>query len=208
VILVLGTLTLSSAAHAQSAAPAPSKGYVEGVAQSAFGTVTSQSYGGEFGFTIRPGLQVFVDAGHVRNAAPSGLTISAAAIAGAIQTQFTAKEPITFAVAGVRFPLGSFRPAQPYLLVGGGIARAKKDVTFTVAGTDVTATLQQPPFDTVLGSDLSGSATSAMVAVGGGVAWFPWQRLVIDLQYRYGRVFASDEGINVHRAGVGIGVRF
>ena len=208
VILVLGTLTLSGAAHAQSPAPSPSKGYVEGVAQSAFGTVTSQSYGGEFGITIRPGLQVFVDAGQVRNTAPSGLGLSAAAIATAIQTQFTAKEPIAFGVAGVRFPLASSGRARPYLLVGGGVARVKKDVTFTVGGTDVTATLQQPPFNTVLGSDLSGSANSAMLAVGGGVAWSPWQRLVIDLQYRYGRVFAADQGINVSRAGAGIGVRF
>jgi hypothetical protein len=32
--------------------------------------------------------------------------------------------------------------------------------------------------------------------------------LIIDLQYRYGRVFMSDEGLNISRAGVGIGVRF
>src|ERR1700719_126875 len=118
VILVLGTLALSSGANAQSPAPAPapapSKGYVEGVAQSSFGAVTSQSYGGEFGVTIIPGLQVFVDAGRVRNAAPSGLGVSAAAIANAIQTQFTAKEPITFGVAGVRFLVGSAGAAQPY----------------------------------------------------------------------------------------------
>ena len=58
--------------------------------------------------------------------------ISAAAIANAIQTQFTAKEPITFGIAGVRFLLGSSGSAQPYLLMGGGVARVKKDVTFTV----------------------------------------------------------------------------
>jgi opacity protein-like surface antigen len=214
VILVLGTLALSSGANAQSPAPAlapgpaPSKGYVEGVAQSSFGTVTSQSYGGEFGVTIIPGLQAFVDAGRVRNAAPSGLGATAATIANALQTQFTAKEPITFAVAGARFLVGSAGAAQPYLLVGGGVARVRKDVAFTVGGTNVTATLQQPPYNTVLGSDLSGSTNSAMLALGGGVAWSVWHHLVIDLQYRYGRVFASDQGINVNRAGVGIGVRF
>jgi opacity protein-like surface antigen len=212
VILVLGTLALSTGANAQSPAPAPapapSKGYVEGVAQSSFGTVTSQSYGGEFGVTIIPGLQAFVDVGRVQNAAPSGLGVSASAIADAIQTQFTAKEPITFGVGGVRFLVGSAGAAQPYLLVGGGVARVKKDVIFTVGGTNVTATLQQPPYNTVLGSDLSGSTNSAMLALGGGVAWSVWQHLVIDLQYRYGRVFASDQGINVNRAGAGIGVRF
>ncbi len=49
-VLVLGTLVSSSVASAQSAPkPAPMKGYVEAVAQSAFGNVTSQSYGAEIG---------------------------------------------------------------------------------------------------------------------------------------------------------------
>jgi hypothetical protein len=32
--------------------------------------------------------------------------------------------------------------------------------------------------------------------------------LIVDLQYRYGRVFTSGGGLNVHRAGIGLGVRF
>jgi hypothetical protein len=39
------------------------------------------------------------------------------------------------------------------------------------------------------------------------VAWPVWEKLVVDFQYRYGRVFTS-EGLNMNRAGVGIGVRF
>ena len=38
--------------------------------------------------------------------------------------------------------------------------------------------------------------------------WPAWERLVIDIQYRYGRILAEDVGINVNRAGVAIGVRF
>ena len=49
VMLTLGLLALGRVAHAQSAA---GKGYVEGVAQSAFGNVTSQSYGAEGGFAL------------------------------------------------------------------------------------------------------------------------------------------------------------
>ena len=44
-------------------------GYVEGVIQSAFGNVTSQSYGAEVGFTVRPNLQVFGEVGRVRDVA-------------------------------------------------------------------------------------------------------------------------------------------
>jgi opacity protein-like surface antigen len=206
ILVVAGTLALSSSAYSQSAAPAPSKGYVEGIAQSAFGNVTSQSYGGEFGISVTSGLQVFVEGGLVRNAAPSDLAANAAAIANAIQAQFTAKEPITFGLAGVRVLLGSSSGVQPYLLGGAGIAHLKKDVAFTVNGSDVTNSIQQ--YGVVLGSDLSGSLNKTMITVGGGVVWPAWKRLVLDFQYRYGRVLSSDEKINVNRAGVGIGIRF
>jgi opacity protein-like surface antigen len=59
-----------------------------------------------------------------------------------------------------------------------------------------------------LGSDLSGSFTKPMLVLGGGALWLAWQRLVVDFQYRYGRIYADDGGINLNRAGVGIGVRF
>ena len=94
---------------------------------------------------------------------------------------------------------------RPYVLGGGGVASVKQDVAFTVGGTDVTSNL--PQLGVTLGSDLSGTFTKPMVVAGGGVMW-PWQRLVVDLQYRYGRIFADDGGINVSRAGVGIGFRF
>ena len=47
-----------------------------------------------------------------------------------------------------------------------------------------------------------------MLSVGGGVGLAIWPRVMLDLQYRYGRVFTSDGGLNANRAGVGIGVRF
>jgi hypothetical protein len=78
-------------------------------------------------------------------------------------------------------------------------------VTFTVGGTDVTTNLQQ--YGAVLGTDLSGSFTKPMLTLGAGIA-YPVGRLVLDFQYRFGRIFAEDEAINVNRAGIGIGVRF
>jgi opacity protein-like surface antigen len=47
-----------------------------------------------------------------------------------------------------------------------------------------------------------------MLTVGAGVAWPAWKRLLLDFQYRYGRIFADDQAINVSRAGLGVGVRF
>jgi hypothetical protein len=44
-----------------------------------------------------------------------------------------------------------------------------------------------------------------MVDVGAGAMWTPTARLILDLQFRYGRIFAEDGGINVVRAGIGVG---
>lgn len=204
-------LALSAAAHAQPAtAPADSKGYLEAVAQSAFGNVTSQSFGVEAGVTVQPRLQIFVEGGQTRDTAPAALGANAQLIAGFLsQTQsgvsFTVKQPVTFGVAGVRYG-AMVGKVEPYVLGGVGAARVKRDVAFSVGGSDVTSNLQN--LGVALGTDLSGSETKAMISLGGGIAWPAWQRLVIDLQYRYGRILTSDEGLNLHRAGVGVGVRF
>jgi opacity protein-like surface antigen len=79
------------------------------------------------------------------------------------------------------------------------------NVTFSIDGSDVTASLAQ--YGVVLGTGLSGSQTKAMLVLGGGVQVPLWERLVVDLQYRYGRIF-TDPGTNVNRAGVGVGIRF
>lgn len=209
---VLAWMTLSGAARAQSPPPTPSKGYIEAVAQSAFGNVTSQSFGAEIGVTIAPRLQAFLDAGRVHDASPADIGASAQMIAGFLsQTQsnvtFRVRQPVTFGLVGVRYelPLPTGR-LEPYLIGGGGVARVKRDVSFTVAGTDVTNTLDR--FGVTLGTDLSGSETKPMLSVGGGVAWPAWTHLIVDFQYRYGRVFTSDGGVNISRAGIGLGVRF
>jgi opacity protein-like surface antigen len=210
--VLVGVLLSSGMARAQSGAN-DSRGYVEAVAQSAFGNVTSQSFGGEIGVTVAGGWQVFVEAGQVRDTSPSDLGASAQAIAGFLaRTQanvgYRVKEPVTFGIAGVRYVFPGAGRVEPYVLAGGGIAQVKRDVTFTVGGADVTSSLQQAPYYVTLGSDLSGSETKPMVGAGVGIVWPAWRRLAIDFQYRFGRVFASDQGLNVNRAGVGIGVRF
>jgi opacity protein-like surface antigen len=203
---VVAWALLVGVAHAQGPA-LEHKGYAEAVAQSAFGNVTSQSYGGEIGVAIRRGLDVFVEGGFVRDAAPAALTTSAETIAGGItavagNAAFHVKQPVTFGVAGLKYIVPtSSRSVEPYVLGGGGVAKVERDVSFSTSAGDVTQFV-------TLGSDLSGSETKGMVSVGGGVAVPVVRRLILDLQYRYGRVFTSGEGLNIHRAGVGIGVRF
>jgi opacity protein-like surface antigen len=214
VVLTVGVLALASAAGAQTrpGASDTEHGYVEGVIQSAFGNVTSQSFGVELGVTIRPNLQLFVEGGVTRDAATPEIGAAAQLIAGSLsQTQanvaFRVKEPVTFGVAGLKIIVPTSGPVRPYVLGGGGLASVKQDVAFTVGGTDVTSNLASQ-FGVTLGTDLSGTFTKPMVVAGAGAMWMPAARLVLDLQFRFGRIFAEDGGINVSRAGVGLGVRF
>jgi opacity protein-like surface antigen len=208
---VLVWMAFPCAADAQSpVATAPtssSKGYAEVVAQSAFGNVTSQSFGGEIGVTVRPRLQLFVEAGRIRDAAPATLGGVAQRIASGItavagSADFRVRQPVTFGLAGVKYllPVSSSK-LEPYVLVGGGVASVKRDVTFSTRAGDINQFV-------TLGTDLSGSETKGILSLGVGVGLPVWQRLVIDLQYRYGRVFTTDEGLTANRAGIGIGVRF
>ena len=64
--------------------PRPDRGYVEAFAESAFGNVTSQSFGAEVGFTVRPNLQVFGSFGQVRDAPTPELGAAAQTVAGAL----------------------------------------------------------------------------------------------------------------------------
>jgi len=211
--LLVGVVTLGGVAQAQTGAvsdPA-SRGYVEGVAQSAFGNVTSQSFGGEVGITILPSVSVFLEAGRVNDVTTAQLGAAAQTIGGALAlTQATAayhvKEPTTFGVLGAKYVVPTTGKLRPYVMAGGGIAHVSQNATFLVGGTDVTSTLAT--YGVTLGSDLSGSFTKPMMVVGGGAMYPAWQSLVIDIQYRYGRVFADGGGINVSRIGVGVGVRF
>src|SRR5438552_12973986 len=102
--VMVGTLALGGVAGAQtaaqSAAPATTadKGYVEVVAQSATGNVTSQSFGLEAGVAILPRLMVFVEAGRTNDVSPQALGAGAQRIAGSLSqtlsnVEFTVKEP-------------------------------------------------------------------------------------------------------------------
>jgi opacity protein-like surface antigen len=202
----LAWAALSGVASAQSV----SKGYVEGVAQATFGNVTSQGYGAEAGFSLGINVQVFGEVMRVNDTATAGLAADAQLIATELaRTQsgvgFSAKQPTTFGAGGLRFVFPTTSKVEPYVLVGAGVAQVKKDVTYSVNGSDVTSNLAQ--YGIVLGTDLSGSESKLMLDLGAGVAVPVWSKLVIDFQYRYGRVF-TDEGLNINRAGIGVGVRF
>jgi opacity protein-like surface antigen len=209
--LSVGMLLVAAAVHAQTpAAAVPDRGYVQAVADSAFGNVTSQSFGAEVGVTVRPDLQVFGAFGNVRDVATPELGASALTIAGALsQLQsgtvgFSVKEPVTFFVGGVRYRIVTPSKVKPYVAAGLGLATVKKDVKFLINGTDATSTLS--PFVT-LGSDIAGDESKLMFTLGGGVVYPVWHQLFVDLHYHFARI-STETAITVNRAGLGVGISF
>jgi opacity protein-like surface antigen len=196
VAAVVGVLALAGIAHAQGAAAPAETGYIGFVAQSAFGNVTSQSFGVEGGVYVNPRLSIIAEAGLIRDTAPATLGSAAQVIAGYLaQTQsavtYSVKQPISFGGVGVRYAIPYSETISPYVLGMGGFGRVKKDVAFTIGGTD-----------------LAGTATRPMGTFGGGVAWQPRPAVVLDLGYRYSRIATETTGTNVSRLGLTVGYRF
>jgi len=208
--LAAAILIAATAASAQSTPATPDRGYVVGVAESAFGNVTSQSYGAEFGVTVRPDMQVFGSFGHVKNVTTSELSAAAQSIASALtqlqpnSVDFSVNEPATFFVGGVRYRFSVASTLKPYISGGLGVGSVSKDVKFLIGGTDVTNSISQY---VTLGSDIAGSESGLMFTFGGGVVWPAWEQLIVDIHYQYGHI-GTDTPISVNRLGVGIGVRF
>lgn len=215
VAVALGMMVLAGVASAQPPAgsdPATTAPrYIEVTGQITFGNTTSQAVSGEFGVFLRPTLALFVEGGGMRDVAGAPIVTAAQQIAAYLTTTqnaaggYSVKQPVGYIVAGAKYALPVKSRLRPYVVVGAGGARVTQDAHFSVGGTDVTASLQQ--YNVVLGADLAGSITKPMVTFGLGANLSLGQRVLVDVGYRFGRIFTTD-GINVSRVGAGMGVRF
>ena len=206
---LVGMLAVSGVAHAQSATE--STGFIEGVAQSAFGNVTSQSFGIEGGVMLAPRIAVIAEFGMVRDSSPKSLGATAQIVAGALTlaqsaaVSYSVKQPIGFGQVGMRYIIPHSEKLHPYVEVSGGLAKVKRDVRFTAGGTDVTDKLTT--YGIVLGTDLAGTESKLMITGGGGVVYNFTETVVGDAGYRFSRI-NTDPGTTVNRVGAGIGIRF
>lgn len=204
---LVGMLAVSGVAHAQTAVP--SKGYIEGIAQSAFGNVTSQSFGAEGGVSLTETVQIFAEAGLVRDTAPDTIGPAAQKIAVALGagSAYSVAQPVNFGLIGLRYNIPmEGRALHPYISVGGGLAGVKHDVAFQVNGTDVTDKLDT--YGVVLGSDLAGTQRKLMISGGAGLVYNITRTILFDATYRFGRIQTDGTATNVQRVGAGIGFRF
>jgi opacity protein-like surface antigen len=206
-------VAIGAAASAQTASTnGDAIGYVEFLGQSAWGNVTSQAYGAEGGIRITPSLEAVVEAGWARDVSDDATRRAAEAIAGFLDetqgpTAYSVTRSATYVAGGVRFPLASrLKNLKPYLEGSGGWAHLTRELSFSIAGTDVTGTLGN--LRVQIGSDLAGSDNAGLMTMGGGVVWSVWRQVAFDFNYRYSRVFTSPVRVNLNRAGLGIGITF
>jgi opacity protein-like surface antigen len=207
--------------HAQTAGTVPDRGYAELTVAATLGHKSDASIGGEAGYSLTDALQLFIEGGRMGNVATKDLDARAMIIGSAIGANVSTAQRAAYFDVGVKYRLSEHfrgRPSwlgprwRPYGLLGVGAASVKTTTNFNIGGNDVTGQLDQ--YGVQLGNDLSGTLTKAFLTVGVGTNATLGKAYLLDLSYRYGRVFprtsqiADDKGINTQRLQAGIGIRF
>jgi opacity protein-like surface antigen len=181
--------------------------YGEFAAAATFGHKSSGSAGGEAGYSINDQWQVFIEAGRMANVATAALDQRAQLIAVPATgiSSFTTAQRAVYADAGVRYRLVPFGIWHPYGLAGLGFASVKTSTTFGPSSNGTVV---------FTGNDLNSTLTKLFLTVGAGVTVPLKNRYLVDISYRYGRIFPKtseiegDTGINTNRIQAGIVVRF
>ena len=146
------------------------------------------------------------------NVATTDVDARALIIGNAIGATVSTTQRAAYFDIGAKYRLPGFGRWRPYALLGVGAAGVKTTTNFSIGGNDVTNQLDQ--HGAQLGNDLAGTLTKAFLTVGVGTDAAIGQRYLLDLSYRYGRIFprtsqiANDQGINTQRLQAGIGMRF
>jgi opacity protein-like surface antigen len=212
--LTLATMSVTSPAWAQSASE-PDTVAVQFTLGATFGNASNASLGGELDFKLGTEWQAFLEAGQMRNVAPGLIEDRAALIAGIIGGSVDAAARATYVDAGIKYLFVPFGGGYtPYVGLGFGVARVKADVAFSVNGAELGEDVLLSRYGVQLGNDLAGTTTKPLVMLGFGISRHFAHRYLLDLSYRFGRIFSKsddiedDESINSNRVQVGIGVRF
>ena len=194
-------------------AAAPERVYAELTAGATFGHTSNSSIGVEAGYRLLDinspvvdKMYVFVEGGRMGNVATADLDARAQSLATFIGASVTTTQEAKYFDAGLKFRLmqlgyGGWRT---YVLFGVGAASVTTSANFS-GGNGL---------QVQLGQDLSSTLTKPLVTVGVGTNATFGKRLLVDITYRYGRIFPktavieNDVAINTQRLQAGIGIRF
>ena len=176
-----------------------------------FGHTASGSAGAEAGYYFDDfGFGVFAEGGRMSNIATSQIDAKAKVIADRIDGTFQAKQPATYFDAGLVKRFSPTHHITPYALLGIGAATVSNNVSFAVAGADVTS--QLPQLGVQVGGDLAGSYTKVFVTLGAGGHMTLMDRWFADFSYRYGLIgknaVSEYNAISTNRLQFGVGMKF
>lgn len=215
-VLAFGVIMagLTSRASAQSGgADAPFA--VQFTVGPTFGNASDVSLGGELDYKLGTEWELFVEAGRMRNVATGAMEDAAQVVVNALGGEASITQKATYFNAGLKYLLVPFGGGyQPYLGLGAGVAQLRKDVTFTIAGTELSEAELLNQYGVLLGGDLAGSSSRPMLTVIAGVSRNFSGSAFLDLSYGYGAIFADkelndeDTVTNTQRLQFGIGIRF
>jgi opacity protein-like surface antigen len=211
-LIVAGILAIG-AATAQAQTPISSDIGLS----AAFTTGVTGGPGGLFGadvvWRLNLSWDLYAEGGRMLNTKTADEDAAAAVIAqylGAVSGKTASadvKQPVNYFSAGVRYKLPTTGRWQPYVALGGGGGKVRRNISFLVNGNDVTAQLATL-YGVQLGGDLSGSENAGLFTLGGGAQAGFGRRYFVDASYRYGRIFLTGAGLNTNRVQFGIGARF
>jgi opacity protein-like surface antigen len=209
-------VSAASTAHAQTTAQSGAPGseprlYLELQGGPTLGHQSASFYGGEAGLRIFAGLDLYIEAGRMGNVGTSKLESDAALIASFLNGAVSSTAlKVNYVDAGIRYHLNMIPIANPYVLLGAGVASVATEATFAINGNAI----DPAQFGVQLGGDLSGTTRKAIVVVGAGVNVPFMKRFYADVGYRYGQIVAktadleTDRAIGTQRVVLGIGIRF
>ena len=182
-----------------------------------FGNKSNSAVGIEISGKVTDQFEVFIEGGRMNNVGSAELDTRANVVASFIKGTASATQKATFFDIGVKYrgPVIGGLPGRwrPYIGVGIGTAKVETLVAFTVNGTDVTSDLSGK-YGIELGADLSDTLNKTFVVVPIGLQGTFKGRFGVDVSYRYGRISARPDDIDLDvaiaapRFQVGFGVRF
>lgn len=179
-----------------------------------FGHTFDVSFGVELDYRLGTEWEVFLEAGRMRNVATQAIEDAAQTIVNAIGGSASVGQKATYVDLGVKYLLVPMGGYQPYVGVGVGGAQLKRDVKFTVGGTELTEEQLLTRHGVQLGNDLAGNSTRPIFVALAGISRDFGGNAFVDLSYRYGAIFAKKDFIendsitNTNRIQVGVGIRF
>jgi opacity protein-like surface antigen len=199
------------AAQTSGAAPAAEEHqfYGELAGAATLGHKSATSFGLEGGYRLTDEWQVFAEGGRMANVATADLDQRAQNFATGIGASgVSAVQRAIYFDVGARYQpawVGPYGKWRPYGLVGLGFASVKTSTTFGPSSLGVSYNL---------GNDLHSTLTKVLLTLGAGVTLPVGGRYLVDISYRYGRIFPrtseilDDPGINTQRVQAGIAVKF